>query len=89
MKALVTVLGKDKMGIIATVSALLAKELVNIEDISQTIMQNNFVLVMRVDLSLCPLSFDELADLLIDNGKKIGVTTTLRREDIFHAMHRI
>ncbi len=89
MKAFITVLGRDKVGIIAGVSALLAEAQVNIEDISQTIMQDNFTMIMRVDTSLCPLAFDELALKLAIKGEEIGVAITLRHEDIFNAMHRI
>ncbi len=89
MKAFITVLGKDRVGIIAGVSALLAEQRVNIEDISQTILQENFTMIMRVDTALCPIALDELAALLNAKGEAIGVAISIRHEDIFNAMHRI
>jgi ACT domain-containing protein len=89
MEAFIPVIGKDTVGIIAGISALLAKEKVNIEDISQTIMQDNFTMIMRVDTAECALAFDILAEQLKDKGEEIGVAINLRHEDIFNAMHRI
>ena len=79
MKAIITVLGKDQVGIIAGVSSLLAKWNVNVLDISQTILQENFTMVMLTDLENCSLSFAELTDIAI----------RMQREDIFNAMHKI
>lgn len=89
MKAFITVLGKDKVGIIAGVSALLKAQNVNIEDISQTILKDDFTMIMRVDTTDCKSDFDVLAELLQKTGNELGVTITLRHEDIFNAMHRI
>ena len=88
MKAIVTVLGKDKVGIIARVSGELSKMDVNVEDISQTVMQDYFAMMMLVevpsssDVSKITASLDEL-------GKEIGVSIRMQHEDIFNAMHRI
>ena len=89
MKAVVTVIGKDKPGIIASVSGLLAEHSVNIEDISQTIMSGNFTMLMYADLKNSDLSLAALADLLNDLGKRIGVSIHVQHEDIFNMMHRI
>lgn len=89
MKAFITVIGKDKVGIIAGVSNLLAKLKVNIEDISQTILKDNFTMIMRVDTALCDTAFDALVTLLATLGKELGVEINIRHEDIFNAMHRI
>ncbi len=88
MKAIVTVLGKDKVGIIAKVSGELAKLGVNVEDISQTIMQDYFVMIMMVEVP----KDEKIADIsprLDALGKGIGVSVRIQHEDIFNAMHRI
>ena len=87
MKAIITVLGKDQVGIIAGVSSLLAKWNVNVLDISQTILQENFTMVMLVDLENCSLSFTELTEKLSALGADIAIR--MQREDIFNAMHKI
>ena len=89
MKAVVTVIGRDKPGIIAKVSALLADNAVNIEDISQTIMSGNFTMLMYADLSDSKLALAALADKLTALGREIGVSIHVQHEDIFNAMHKI
>ncbi len=89
MRAIVTVIGKDTVGIIANVCSLLADHQVNILDISQTVMQEYFTMIMLVDTAACTLSFSELSDLLKSDGEKRGLTIRIQREDIFNAMHRI
>lgn len=89
MRAIVTVIGKDQVGIIAAVCALLAKNQVNVLDISQTVMQAYFTMIMMVDTTEAPLPFAELVKLLEDEGKALGLTIRVQREDIFNAMHRI
>ncbi len=89
MKALVTVIGKDKSGIIAKVSTALADKNVNIEDISQTIVQGNFTMIMLCDLSGASVNLHELRDLLVSLGETIGVSIHVQHEDIFNAMHTI
>lgn len=89
MKAIVTVIGKDKPGIIAKVSTLLAENNVNIEDISQTIMQGNFTMIMQCDLISAKLKLTELKEVLVALGDKIGVSIHVQHEDIFNAMHKI
>ena len=89
MNAIVTVIGQDKVGIIASVCALLARNNVNILDISQTILQGNLTMVMTVDVSACPLSIGELRGELEDLGHQMNISIRIQREEIFDAMHRI
>lgn len=89
MKAIITVLGKDRVGIIAGVSSILAEANVNILDISQTIMQEYFTMMMMTDLSKMGLSLEELKEKLNDKGEALGVSIKLQHEDIFRSMHRI
>lgn len=89
MKAIITVIGKDKSGIIAKVSNLLADNEVNIEDISQTIVQGNFTMLMLCGMEQSKLSIKELGAKLKDLGEEIGVSIHIQHEDIFNAMHKI
>lgn len=89
MKAILTVIGKDKSGIIAKVSTCLADNEVNIEDISQTIVQGNFTMLMLCDLSNSKLTINELGQKLNVLGQEIGVSIKVQHEDIFNAMHKI
>ena len=89
MRAIVTVVGKDKVGIIAGVCTVLAEYNVNILDIRQTVMQGYFTMMMVVDVSgaTCPVA--ELAQKLDEKGKEMGLSIRLQREEIFQAMHRV
>ena len=89
MKAIVTVVGKDRVGIIASVCVKLAEFNVNVLDISQTVMQGYFTMMMVVDVSACSLPLTELVVLMDEMGKERGLSIRLQREDIFEAMHRI
>ncbi len=89
MKAIVTVIGKDRVGITAAVCALLAQHNINILDISQTVLQDYFTMVMLVDTAACNASIGEMADLLEQAGKEQELSIRIQREDIFNAMHRI
>jgi len=89
MKAIVTVVGKDQVGIIAGVCNTLADEKINVLDISQTIMQGYFTMMMVVDLAQCTTSFDELSSALHSFGEGRGLSIRIQREDIFDAMHQI
>lgn len=89
MKAFITVIGKDRVGIIAAVSSALAKLSINIEDISQTILQGTFTMIMAVDLSGATVSFEEAVAALKQKGEELGVEIIMRHEAIFQAMHRI
>lgn len=89
MKAVVTVVGKDKTGIIARVSGLLYENNINILDISQTIMQDIFTMITLVDTTNSPLELAQLKTELEKVGEELGVAITIQREDIFNSMHRI
>lgn len=89
MRAIVTVIGKDQVGIIARVCALLSDQGVNVLDISQTILQEYFTMIMLVDASGAKIPFAQLVRLLEEAGKEQGLTIHAQREDIFNAMHRI
>ena len=90
MKAIVTVIGKDRVGIIAEVCSLLAGLNVNINDINQTVMQNDFfTMVMLADVSKSSVSFGEISEKLNQKGEEMGLSIKIQLEDIFNAMHRI
>ena len=89
MRAIVTVIGKDTVGIIAAVCALLAQHKVNVLDISQTVLQEYFTMIMLVDAKEADLPFAQLAELLQKEGEAQGLSIRMQREDIFNAMHRI
>ena len=89
MKAIVTVVGKDQVGIIAAVCVKLAEYNVNVLDISQTVMQGYFTMMMAVDVSASHLPLAELVDVMEQMGKEKGLAIRLQREDIFEAMHRV
>lgn len=90
MKAIVTVMGKDRVGIIAEVCSLLAKLNVNINDINQTVMQNDFFsMVMLTDVSEGNVAFSEISEKLSAKGDEMGLSIKIQLEDIFNAMHKI
>ena len=89
MKAIVTVVGQDRVGIIAAVCAKLAEFNVNVLDISQTVMQGYFTMMMVTEISGCTLSLGELAKEMEALGAKMDLSIRVQREDIFQAMHRI
>ena len=89
MKAIVTVVGKDRVGIIAAVCTDLAEFNVNVLDISQTVMQGYFTMMMVVDVSQSVYSVVELAQKLEQRGKEMDLSIRLQREEIFQAMHRV
>ena len=89
MNAIVTVIGKDKMGIIAAVCIKLAEINVNVLDISQTILDGKFTMVMAVDAANANVGFEELAAQLRELGEGMELSIRIQREEIFDAMHRI
>lgn len=89
MKAVVSVIGKDRTGIIAAVAGALAERNINIQDISQTIMQNNFVMIMLVDAEKSTVPFDKLGEQLQSAVSELGVTVHVQHEDLFNATQRI
>lgn len=88
-RTIITVLGKDSVGIIAKVCTYLANNRINILDISQTIVQGYFNMMMIVDLSASEKPFAECSDELAQIGEEIGVSIRCQREEIFDKMHRI
>lgn len=82
-------IGKDHVGIIADVTALLAQYGVNVLDISQTVLQEYFTMIMLVDASQCTVPFADLARTLDEAGAQRSLQIRAQREDIFNAMHRI
>ena len=89
MKAVVTVVGKDRVGIIAQVCAALAENNVNVLDISQTVMQGYFTMMMVVDVSAATLPMALRCQAMEDKGTEMGLSIRLQRQDIFDAMHRV
>jgi ACT domain-containing protein len=89
MRAVISVIGKDRVGIIAGVTKILAEANVNILDISQTIMQEIFTMVMLVDISQANILFTRLSKALKDLGADMGMSIQIQHEDIFNSMHRI
>ena len=89
MRAIVTVIGKDHVGIIGGVCNRLASYNINILDISQTVMQGNFTMMMVVDAGEANLDFGELVRQMADYGTERKLTIHVQREDIFDAMHKI
>ena len=89
MNAIVTVIVKDRVGIIAAVCIKLAGLNINVLDISQTIMQGNFTMIMAVDVSQATASFAEIRDALAELGREMEISIRIQREEIFNAMHSI
>ncbi|MEG1603025.1 MAG: ACT domain-containing protein [Cloacibacillus sp.] len=89
MKAIVTVLGKDQVGIIAKVCTYLAEKNANVLEISQTIVKGYFEMLMIIDISECTCTPGELAGGLKELGESIGHMIKFQREEIFNSMHRI
>ncbi len=89
-RAIVTILGLDRVGIIAAVANILAEANVNILDISQSVLREEFfTMIMMVDLAAARIPFEELARRLKDKGRELSVQVEAQREDIFKSMHRI
>lgn len=89
MKTILTVIGKDQTGIIAGVSQKLYELDINILDVTQTIMDEYFTMIMLLDLSKIKVSFDAIKTALTETGNKLKVKVNIQREEIFDAMHRL
>ena len=89
MRAVITVIGKDKTGIIAGVSTALAGMDINILDISQTTMQEYFAMITLVDMSKTTFGFHQVKKILETKAQELGMKITIQREDIFNAMHEV
>ena len=88
-KIIVTISGKDRIGIVAEISQVLAKYQVNIEDIRQTIMQGCFMMFLLADINASKYSFKEIKEALIESGKKLGMEIWVQKKEIFDNMHTI
>lgn len=89
MRAVITVVGKDRTGIIAKISDTLYQNNINIVDITQKVMEDMFSMVMLVNIDNSVVDFTKLADLLDSDGEALGMKIHTMHEDIFNAMHRI
>ncbi|MFR5876902.1 MAG: ACT domain-containing protein [Eubacterium sp.] len=89
MRAVITVIGKDMVGILASVSNICADCNVNIMDVSQSILQDTFCMIMMADTSKCNVEFAEFSDKLVTYGKENGLAIHAMHEDLFNSMHRI
>jgi len=89
MRAIITVIGQDRVGIIAGVSGVLAAAKVDILDISQTVLQEYFTMMMLVEISNASIPLEQLQAQLVEEGNRLGVTIKLQHEDVFKSMHRI
>lgn len=89
MKAVLTVIGNDSVGIIAGISTVLAENNVNIVDINQTIMSGMFTMVMIIEMDKNSTDFSSINDKLVVKGKELGVQVIVTREEIYKSMHRI
>ena len=89
MRAVITVIGCDRVGIIAGVTAELAADNINIINISQALMNDLFTMIMMVDMSGCTRPFAEVSDGLKARGLEMGVEIRIQKEEIFNSMHRI
>ncbi|MBP5588498.1 MAG: ACT domain-containing protein [Treponema sp.] len=89
MNAIITVVGSDKVGIIAKITAFLAEHSINIADITQTILSGNFVMMMMVNLDAADVTIDQLRGKLTERGNEMGVEINVMNERVFSSMHRV
>ena len=89
MNAIITVVGKDRVGIIAAICVKLAEFNINVLDISQTILHGSFTMVMAVDIAQANTAFNKVAEGLKELGVDMGLSIHIQREEIFDAMHTI
>jgi len=89
MNAIITVVGKDRVGIIAAICVKLAEFNINVLDISQTILHGSFTMVMAVDIAQANAAFNKVAERLKELGQDMGLSIHIQREEIFDAMHTI
>jgi ACT domain-containing protein len=89
MRAVVTVMGKDRSGIIAKISGVLYEYNVNVLDIRQNVMEDIFAMTMLVDLTKCSVELSQLSKIMEETGNDIAVKVIIMHEDVFNAMHRV
>lgn len=89
MKAVITVLGKDQIGILAKISTLCAENRINVEEVTQSILQGMFAMTMVVDMSQCPLEITEVASRFVAEGQDMGLDIRVTRSELYTAMHHV
>lgn len=89
MRAVVAVIGKDTVGILAKITSICAEHGANVMDVTQTIMQDLFAMTMLIEISKLGIDYNAFADKLVSAGKEMGLQVHVMHEDIFNAMHRI
>lgn len=89
MRAVVTVIGKDTVGILTKVSGICTEYNANVIEVTQSVLQDMFAMIMLVDISKLNSDFTVLADRMIELGKELGLSIHTMHEDIFNSMHRI
>ena len=89
MRGIITVVGKDMVGILAKVSGVCAENSVNVIEVSQSILQDMFCMIMMADVTNCSIEFSDFSDILSEYGKSNGLSIHVMNEDIFNSMHRI
>lgn len=89
MRAVITVIGKDMVGILARVSTICAENGVNVLEVTQSVLQDLFAMIMLVEITDSKVPFSELSDRLERLGEEMGLTIHTMHEDIFNSMHRI
>ena len=89
MRAIVTVIGKDDIGILAKVSSVCSEYKANVIEVTQSVLQDMFAMIMLVDISKLNIPFAELSDKMSESGKELGLSITAMHEDVFNCMHHI
>ena len=89
MRAFITVIGRDTVGVIARISTVCSELNINIQDVTQSILQEMFCMIMLVDLSKCTVSHEELRRRFAQAGAELGMQVNVTRQEVFDAMHKI
>ena len=89
MRAFITVIGRDTVGVIARISTVCSELNINIQDVTQSILQEMFCMIMLVDLSKCTVSHEELRSRFVQAGAELGMQVNVTRQEVFDAMHKI
>ena len=89
MRAFITVIGRDTVGVIARISTVCSELNINIQDVTQSILQDMFCMIMLVDLSKCTVSHEELRSRFAQAGAELGMQVNVTRQEVFDAMHKI
>ncbi|MGN0557408.1 MAG: ACT domain-containing protein [Acutalibacteraceae bacterium] len=89
MRAVITVIGKDAVGILARVANVCAENGVNVIEVTQSVLQDTFAMIMMSDISQCSVPFAEFSGKLEELGRSLGLTVHVTHEDLFNSMHRI